>query len=247
MVLQRNKQKYESNFGNYEVAGVLYSHADILEIFGKKNSSRKNVLLIDLIGHEIGQGKEFKEFLRNNILLKGWGVYETPEKELSNLSRLISDYSWDLCSVYVQLEPDKFLLANAGLPYPLKITTQGKIKEINSFGNIKSYQSMSHSPCYKDILNKGDFLFLRTDGIDDGFDNALGLEKCLALNKKEMFVKQKEIINKRRNIIYNFLIKNLNRTASEIVENFVGTFGKYFIPKNERDDDTSLVIIKKVK
>jgi len=248
MILPRTKQKYESNFGAYEIAGALYSHADILKVFGRKNSSRKNVLLVDLNGHNKNAGKEFSKFL-NNKILNGWGLNNNPEKELSNLSRLISDYSWDPCGVYVQLESNKFSLVNAGLPYPLKVTKQGKVKEIKSFGNISLYQLILHSPCYEDVLNKGDFLFLRTDGIDDGIDNALGLKKCLALtlNNKEMAVKQKEIISKRKKTICNLLITNSHETASNIVNNFVDTLGQYFIPKSSKDDDASLIVIKRTK
>lgn len=260
-----NEEKYNTNFGDYEIAAALYGN-DVIKIFSDKEAPRGHILLVDPKGHDEKKKNQVSKFLDKTINNGKFGSSQNPATELSKLSRLalISNCP-DFAANYIQLLRDnQVLIASAAFPFPIKFKSKNKsFSKIDCvWGDYLPGYHSHHSPGYRISLGKGDLLILSTDGIWENIETALGCDKRLLdgvrdqeneeiarqdsehLGKK---VKDQHIniIKARNKILEDFFKSNAHKSAYKIVDTFTKTLGPMFIPKTEDDDDATIVVIKK--
>jgi serine phosphatase RsbU (regulator of sigma subunit) len=154
--------------------------------------------------------------------------------DLAKILKQLSEMVFDLlkrrklmtfCAVIMEKDTGKFILANAGHPYPIICRRNGKTEKIEH-GSLPLGVSKKRSN-YKTIegvLNPGESLFIYTDGIAE------------ATNSKNMmfgFDRLETIIS-----------QNHDRTAESIKNSLLEAFWNHY-GDNALDDDLTFVIVKR--
>ena len=64
---KRLEERYDLSFGEYEIAGALYSHGDVIKIIDCPNSPKKGIFIADTLGHCLKKGTEMRGIMADLI------------------------------------------------------------------------------------------------------------------------------------------------------------------------------------
>ncbi len=230
----RRLEQTDFGFGDYDISYVQCSHGDVIR--GFYDGKRLSVLLADTLGHDKEIGDGFATFL-DAKRKDGWGVGSDPEAELSKLSASLErddatylpTSKWHPVGSLLSIEGGSNLenIAFAGTERPLHVMKHGHVYIPELYGNLEFYDSVPHSPSYDPGMRPGDVLVLMTDGLRDNME---------AHGHGDAY-----------DTIIDFLEDNRHNDADFIASRMTdpGGFGYMVLPWDEKDDDISLIVVKK--
>jgi len=268
----RALEKHEYKLGYCDVATASYSFGDVICV-DTVDSLVNNLFLADISGHKKNDGDAFSDFI-NRAIEQGWGrgnikkeilelsamlpqeeeklygdirsslinIIDTPYEEfkksimgIREIIPALENEPWfrDVCCQYLQFKGPEILIAGStGLPFPLKIKEEKVYSQrFKCFGwhlnDATDSLSFSHLE-----LAENEVLMLRTDGVDDN------LEAHFGTGSEE----QGKIGMKYLNYIVRV---NINESAARIRDLVISELGPYIKPHNEREDDATLVFMKR--
>ncbi|MFP4117964.1 MAG: SpoIIE family protein phosphatase [Candidatus Woesearchaeota archaeon] len=231
-VLEQNSFR----FGDYDISYALCSYGDVIKNF--YDSGKLGMLIADTMGHDAETGKDFADYIDENIRPEGWGTGPDAEKELSALSERFprddSEYlpssPWKPVGAFLRLDKDSGLeqIAFGGIEKPIYVHSDGKTETLDLRGYLDLYDTAEHSPCHKIDMKSGDMLLLSSDGMKDNME-AHGYKDPQA-------------------DIGTLLEYNRQNGAEDIVSTITDSrgFGSRWLPQDEKDDDISLILVKKL-
>ncbi|MFP4112307.1 MAG: SpoIIE family protein phosphatase [Candidatus Woesearchaeota archaeon] len=225
-------------FGDYQIAYALCSYGDIIKFFPGKDGDSVGIFLADTMGHDKDLGSDFSRYM-NRVRKYGWGTRADSEKELSFLSRNFPRRDKDLelspwqpvgALLQVRVDNEYINLANAGIEKPILMDRTGNIEYLDLKGHLEFYNRTVHSSLYEKLMDSGEMILLRSDGMHDNMyhvNNTSPDDEDYRLD--------------------HFLYENRHMTSEKLVSLItdVDGFGSCFLPKDDRYDDVSLVIVKR--
>ena len=151
-------------------------------------------------------------------------------KILKQLSEMVFDLLkrrklMTFCAIIVEKDTGKFLLANAGHPYPIICRQNGESSKIEH-GSLPLGVSKKRSKynTKEGVLNPGETLFIYTDGIAEATNSQ---EQMFGFDRLETIMSQ-----------------NHNKSAESIRKSLLESFWEHY-GDNPLDDDLTFIILKR--
>jgi hypothetical protein len=236
----------ELQIGNYSSASMIYSYGDVLDFV---DGRKQGIVIVDTPGHVEEVGQQMLQFLRTEIA-NGWGVSGDALEELLKLGQKLAelhkgtkycehwaDYS---SASYTQIDGDRITLSMGGGLGETLIVRADRVERILMKGGTIDGPFLDHyDPVYTTTLQTGETMLLCTDGFVGNMR------------------KTREKESKRQNIAYATTVAELNtnieqiirdnslNTAQETRDALIAQLGTYFLPRTERDDDVTIVVVKR--
>jgi len=262
---KRKIERKEEQINNYDLTTWSWSFGDISYLTEKTHKDYDfGIVMADTPGHSKKDGEEIKKQLQTEFL--DWHTKENASECILYLSNSIkkkckhNKRDWGQfnpleisCISYTLFNKNKISMghANAALPSAIRVT-KGKIeylqeKKSPQIGLIKNKEVGINLELYK-----GDIIVLITDGIFENpcFSNFAFDERPKLKKEEDIRIYREK--NKRdfMDKLENLLIENNSKSSSEISDCIIKNLGNYFLPdkkeNEEKYDDCTITIIKKV-
>ncbi len=249
----RKLRTFEVQFDEYSVAGAIYSHGDVIDfVQGKK----QGIVLVDTCGHIEEFGDSMAKFIRREIE-GGWGIENDAEHNLANLGRKLgamrapgldsasSDQWYDWASgSYTQFDSKNISLAmGGGIGETLILRDSGRLEQIHLWGGTIDgpYHMGDKNPVHNTSLGKNDVLLLQSDGLMGNIGSAIYED----VQEGKIKFDTRHTVGYMYAFLWDIFGTNSQKSPEGIRDALVSGLGKYFIPRDFRDDDVTFAVVKR--